>query len=226
MPMTPEKISGPTFGPASGGAPKQLIVLLHGYGADGANLIDLAPIMSTVFKDALFISPNAPHLCEVGGFGYQWFSLQDRTPDIMLSGVKTAAPFVHTLINELMGEHGLSESQVAIVGFSQGTMTGLHVALEREKPIAGMVGFSGAMITKEVKNHTPVCLIHGDADDVVPYTSMALAKSRLEELGVDVETHTRPNLPHSIDDGGLIAAMRFLAKRMGVPMPDQMRLVG
>lgn len=215
------RISGPEFGPLSGNAPKQLVIILHGYGADGENLIDLAPALASLFPDAHFIAPNAPHRCEAGGMGYQWFSLMNRAPEVMLAGVESATPYVNELLDEKLAALKLTEAQTAIIGFSQGTMTGLHVALTRAQPLAGMVGFSGAMMTQHITSKTPTCLIHGQMDDVVPFASMGIAEAALKAAGVSVETHARPYLPHSIDNEGLSIAARFLAKQFSIEIPAQ-----
>src|SRR5262245_51603610 len=134
----PPHISGPSRKPRSGGAPKQLVILLHGWGADGANLIDLADMFTGVLPDALFVAPNAPYPCEVNPFGYQWFSLNDRNPKNMLEGVRHAADVVNHFIDDQLKALSLTDDKVILVGFSQGTMTALHVALRR-KPALGAV---------------------------------------------------------------------------------------
>jgi phospholipase/carboxylesterase len=211
-------LSGPARNPKSGKA-KQLVLLLHGWGADGPNLIDLGDALSPVLPDALFVAPNAPFPCEANPYGYQWFSLIDRQPQHMLAGVSTAADIVNHFIDHALDDLGLDNSKLALIGFSQGTMVALHVALRRSPAIAGVVGFSGALIgpdslSKEIAARPPVCLIHGEADDMVPFKSMAMAQSALKDHGVSVETHTRPFLGHSIDMDGLKAAGEFLVKNL------------
>jgi phospholipase/carboxylesterase len=133
----PAHISGPVRKPRSGGAPKQLVILLHGWGADGANLIDLADMFTPVLPDALFVAPNAPFPCEANPFGYQWFSLMDRHPQHMLEGVKNAAHIVDHYIDHQLEALSLTNDKVILVGFSQGTMTALHVALRRTPQSCG-----------------------------------------------------------------------------------------
>ncbi|MBY0407788.1 MAG: dienelactone hydrolase family protein [Rickettsiales bacterium] len=203
--------------PASGGAPKQLAILLHGWGADGPNLIDLADMFAPVLPDALFVAPNAPYRCEANPYGYQWFSLMDRQPQHMLAGARNAADILNHFIDHALHDLGLDNSKLILIGFSQGTMTALHVAMRREPAIGAVVGFSGAMVgaevlAAEIKAKPPVCLIHGEADDVVPFASMKLASEALLAQGVNVETHPRPFLGHSIDMDGLKAASNFLKK--------------
>lgn len=212
------QMDGPRFGPASGGAAAQLVVLLHGVGADGQDLIGLAPFLAKTLPDAAFASPNAPFPCDMAPFGYQWFSVQDRSPSAMLAGVQATAPILDAFIDAEMERHGVSAAQTALIGFSQGTMMSLFVAPRREEAFAGIVGFSGRLIApellaEEIKVRPPVVLVHGDADEVVPYESMALAEEGLTAAGIEVETMTRPGLGHGIDPEGMTRAASFLAER-------------
>ncbi len=204
---------------ARSGKTKQLVVLLHGWGADGPNLIDLADLFSQVLPDAHFIAPNAPQVCESNPYGYQWFSLMDRQPQHMLSGARDAADILNHFLDAQLKEFALDNSKLALVGFSQGTMIGLHVALRRTPQIAALVGFSGAliapdMLSKEIAARPPIALIHGEADDVVPYASLARAVEGLKAHGVAVEQHSRPFLGHSIDMDGIKIAGEFLKKNL------------
>jgi len=204
--------------PASGKAAKQLVLLLHGWGADGPNLIDIADVLARDLPDAHFISPNAPFVCEVNPFGFQWFSLMDRSPETMLSGIRRAADLLNEFIDEQLAATGAEK--VALVGFSQGTMTALHLAMRRTPAIAALVGFSGMlvapeMLASEIKARPPVCLIHGNMDDVVPYASLANAVENLNANGVSIEAHTRPFLGHSIDMEGITTAGKFLKGVLG-----------
>lgn len=209
-------LNGPIRKPRSGKA-KQLVVLLHGWGADGPNLIDLAEAFAPTLPDAQFIAPNAPQVCEANPYGYQWFGLMDRQPQHMLNGVRSAADIVNGFLDEQLKALGLDNSKLALVGFSQGTMVGLHVAVRRAPPIAALVGFSGALLgaetlAKEITARPPVCLIHGKADDVVPFDSLKHATDALKANGVPVEAHARPFLGHSIDMEGIKIAAEFLGK--------------
>lgn len=206
--------------PASGGKAKQLVVLLHGWGADGPNLIDLAEMFKHALPDAQFVAPNAPYVCEANPYGFQWFSLMDRQPQHMMEGARGAAEIFNHFLDEQLKALGLDNSKLALVGFSQGTMLGLHVALRRVPQIACMVGFSGALVgadalAKEIVSRPPVCLIHGNADDVVPFASMGNAAQALKAHGVNAETHTRAFLGHSIDMDGIRIAGEFLKKNLG-----------
>jgi phospholipase/carboxylesterase len=210
-------LSGPKRPPQSGGKPKSAIIFLHGLGADGENLIGVADFMAAYFPDAVFLAPNAPVPYE--GAGYQWFSLYDRNPATILAGVKEAAKHLNAYIDEVMAEYELTESEIALVGFSQGTMIGIFTAIRRPRKIGGIVGFSGALIAPELlkaeaKSKPDICLIHGEADSVVPFTAMAQAVKSLKEHGFNVEDHARPNLQHSIDPEGIEIASKFLKTRL------------
>lgn len=212
-------LEGPRFGPASGGTPRSLVVLLHGLGADGNDLISLAPYWAKALPDTAFVSPHAPFPCDMAPYGRQWFSLQDRTPAMILAGVKAAAPILDDFIDAELREHGLTDDRLALVGFSQGTMMSLYVAPRRARAIAGVVGYSGALVgadllAADVKSKPPVLLVHGEMDDIVPFQAMAAAAAGLRAAGIAVETLGRPGLPHSIDEEGLLRGGRFLAERL------------
>ena len=215
------QLNGPSAGPASGGKPKQLVVLAHGLGADGNDLIGLAPYFARVLPDALFVSPNAPFRCDMSPFGYQWFSFQDRTPDTVIKGVRAAWPILDAYIDQLLAIHGLAPDKLALVGFSQGTMMSLFTAPRRAQPIAGVVGYSGRLIAPdalaaELKSRPPVVLVNGDADELIPPPAQPEAVAALKAVGIPVEAHMRPGLPHSIDAEGIDIGSEFLARVLGV----------
>lgn len=215
-------LSGPSQKPASGGKPQQLVVLLHGLGADGNDLIGLAPYWATVLPEAEFVSPNAPFPCDMAPFGRQWFSLQDRTPEAVLAGVRAAAPILDAFIDDALAARGLDGGKLALVGFSQGTMMSLYVGLRRATAPAAIVGYSGALIgadslATEARARPPVLLIHGDADEIVPFEALDRAATGLKSANVPVQTLRRPGLGHGIDDQGLRAGGQFLQQAFAGP---------
>src|SRR5438093_5891480 len=143
-------LSGPSRPPLAGGKPRSLVILLHGLGADGNDLIGLQQYWGQLVPEAEFVSPHAPFPCDMAPWGYQWFSVQDRSPAAVLAGVRAAAPALDAFIDEELQKRGLDEGDAALVGFSQGTMMSLFVGLRRAKPLAAIVGYSGRLIAPEL----------------------------------------------------------------------------
>lgn len=209
------RLSGPSRRPAAGSKPRRLVILLHGLGADGTDLIGLATYWARLLPTAEFLSPNAPFPCDMAPYGYQWFSSQDRSPEAVLGGVRAAAPILDAFIDEAVAERGLADSDLALVGFSQGTMMSLFVGLRRSRPVAGIVGFSGRLIApellaSELRTRPRTLLVHGTDDPLVPYSSLAAAETALNAAGVPVETATLFGMGHSIDEEGLRRGGLFL----------------
>ena len=217
-------LSGPSRPPVAGGKPTHLVILLHGLGADGNDLIGLQQYWGRLLPEAEFISPNAPFPCDMAPYGYQWFSVQDRTPPAVLGGVRAAAPLLDAFIDDELEKRGLEESDAALVGFSQGTMMALFVGLRRAKPLAGILGYSGRLLAPELlpdelRSRPPVLLVHGTADPLVPFDSLALAEAGLKKAGVPVETLTCVGVEHAIDQAGLERGGRFLRDVLSAPRP-------
>ena len=213
------RLSGPRVAPQSGVA-KQLVVLLHGVGADGDDLIGLAPALARFLPHAAFVAPNGPEPCEMAPFGYQWFSLQDRRPEALLRGVQATAPLIDAFLDDELARHRLDSAQLALVGFSQGTMLSLYVAPRRKAPMAAVLGFSGALLGAdalkvEAVSRPPVFLIHGDADEIVPVGALAAAVAGLQAADIPVRFEIRPGLPHAIDPEGIAHGGAFLAAAFG-----------
>jgi phospholipase/carboxylesterase len=218
------KLEGPSYGPQDGGAAGHLVILLHGYGADGNDLIGLAPAFGPLMPDVVFHAPNAPQRCEGNPFGYQWFPVSRLDPALALAGARSAAADIDAFLDETMAEHGLDESRTALVGFSQGTMMALHVGLRRARPLAGIVGFSGMLagpevLEAEIRSRPPVLLAHGDRDEMLPHMLSHRAAQVLEQNGVQVGLHVAEGVGHGIDDSGLSVAARFLLEVFGLPVP-------
>lgn len=201
--------------PESGNAPKQLVIFMHGVGADGNDLISLAPHFARILPNAHFLSPDAPFACDMAPFGRQWFSLLNRDPEILYTEAEKSRPIVNSFIDNQLSRFDLSDQDLILVGFSQGTMTSLHCALHRPNPCKAILGYSGALLSsgmkeEEITAKPPICLIHGDMDGVVPFAAMAHAATILEDLGLTVETHQRPGLGHGIDPEGIGLGISFL----------------
>ncbi|MFZ5782146.1 MAG: alpha/beta hydrolase [Pseudomonadota bacterium] len=220
------KIDGPSHGPQAGGRPGHMIILLHGYGADGNDLIGLAPVLAPLMPDVVFHAPNAPYACDGNPFGFQWFPISRLDPAAALAGVRSAAPVVDAYLDAKMAKHGLDESRTCLVGFSQGTMMALHVGLRRAHPLAGIVGFSGMLagaeeLPAEIRSRPPVLLTHGDQDEMLPAMLSQRAAEALRENGVPVGLHIAEGVGHGINDTALSHAARFLLEAFGLPMPNQ-----
>jgi phospholipase/carboxylesterase len=211
------ELSGPSRAPAAGAAPRQLVIFLHGYGADGADLIGLAPFFAQALPNAEFLSPNAPEHCDMG-FGYQWFSRENFGPDLLPQAVRRVAPVLDAFIDDALKARNLTYDQLALIGFSQGTMMALDRTMRRGDA-AAVVGFSGmvadpsAALPKAAK-HPPILLVHGNADQVLPFASLGAAEHALTTAGFKVETLERPGLGHGIDQEGATRATHFLAEHL------------
>ncbi len=209
-------LTGPRA-PARSGTTKSLVILLHGYGADGNDLFGLAGALAPHMPDTAFRSPNAPERCAVNPGGYQWFPISwlDGSPESeMKAGAARAFDTLQAYLDEAMAEEGVGPEQVALVGFSQGTMLGLQVAPRRKAPFAGMVGFSGRHIPMEapVTSPLPVLLVHGDMDEMVPVEAIHEARAALAAQGVPVEWHVSRGIGHGIAPDGLRLALDFLRR--------------
>ena len=205
-------LNGPRLAPASGSA-AQLVVLCHGYGSDGNDLIGLAPHWRNYLPDAAFVAPNAPQHHPMGA-GYQWFALSRIDPDEALRGTEAASPVLNAFVDAELDRLGLPGNQVALVGFSQGTMLSLYAGLRRKPAPAAIVGFSGLLTGADTipaaQNPPPVLLVHGDADQVVPPQALLMTANTLAAHGVPVQWHLSKGLAHGIDAFGLALAGRFL----------------
>jgi len=193
--------------------------LLHGYGADGHDLIDLADAWAERLPDTAFVAPHAPDPCAEIGFGRQWFALGNRDPHERWHGVVSARPALDGFLDAERERYGLTGGAVALVGFSQGAMMALHVGLRRPQAPAAVVGYSGMLVgpdklAEEATCRPPVLLIHGTADDVVPAQALPTAAAALADAGIACEWHLSAGLGHGIDEEGLLLGGLFLASRL------------
>jgi len=213
-------LDGPRRAPASGGPATALVILLHGLGADGNDLIGLVPALSQILPDAAFVSPNAPFPCDMAPVGRQWFSFRSTADADILAGARAAAPCLDAFVDSELQRHGLADDRLALVGFSQGTMMALHVALRRPRPCAAVIGYSGALLAPEIlpaeiKSRPPVLLIHGEADEVILFSAMAAAQAALRANQVPVHCEARPGVGHGIDEQGMAFGAAALKQTLG-----------
>ena len=214
------RLDGPRWGPASGGRARKLVVLLHGLGADGYDLIDLAPGWGQAVPEAAFVAPHAPEPCDIAPYGRQWFSVGDRTPARMLAGAEVAAGHLHAFLDEEAARLGIGPGDVAIMGFSQGAMMALFAGLRRAPPPAVLLAYAGRLLgaetlPAEIRARPPVLLVHGEADEIVPAAASREAESALAAAGVPVETVFRPGLGHGLDEAGMALGALALQRYLG-----------
>jgi phospholipase/carboxylesterase len=217
------ELDGPRLAPRSG-SPRQLVVFLHGYGADGNDLIELGGAWQQLLPQAAFVSPHAPEPCGQAPVGRQWFALTFRDPNERWVGVNKAAPVLDRFIDAELKRHNLPPSALALVGFSQGTMMALHVGLRRSVPPAAIVGYSGLLVlppngdpgqmAAEIKSRPPILLVHGDQDDLIPPQALFQSAQALAGMGLPVEWHVSAGVGHGIDPEGLRHGGEFLARAM------------
>jgi phospholipase/carboxylesterase len=223
-------LDGPRIPPKSRMA-KQLIVFLHGYGADGNDLIALGKQWQSLMPDAAFVSPHAPQPCAQAPSGRQWFPLTMRDPEERWVGVNQAQPGLDAFLDAELARHGLDESKLILVGFSQGTMLALHVGLRRKKAPAGILGYSGVLVGPEhlaergqSGNPPPVLLVHGNQDDVIPADALFLSAEQLAQANMACQWHLSSGIGHGIDGGGVMHGALFVAKCLRLKVPAEMRV--
>lgn len=199
-----------------------VVVFLHGYGADGADLLGLADPLAPYLPKTAFYSPDAPERCRNNPMGYQWFPipwLDGSTEDEARASMAHAIDDLNGFLDSVLAREGLGADRMVVVGFSQGTMMALHVLPRRDQSVAGIVGFSGRLLAPELlaeaTQHPPVLLLHGDQDQMVPFADMSLAERALRAAGFEVSTHTMRGTGHGISPDGLGMALSFIRARLG-----------
>jgi phospholipase/carboxylesterase len=220
------ELDGPRLEPKSGKA-KQLVVFLHGYGADGNDLIDIGRAWQPMLPDAAFVSPHAPRPCGQSPMGREWFPLTFRDPNERWTGVNDAAPGLNAFLDAELTRHKLPPSALALVGFSQGTMMSLHTGLRRPVAPAAIVGYSGMLVVPEniepeqfmteIVAKPPVLLVHGDQDELIPVQALLHASQSLAAMDIPVQWHISPGVGHGIDQEGLRHGGEFLRRAFNGP---------
>ena len=227
-------LSGPCQRYGAGDSASCAVIFLHGYGANGDDLIGLAPYLKQALPKAVFYSPHAPYPCEVNPMGRQWFSLASYNPEAFLylpqdeqarymqdvcerfiKDAEEVAPTLKSFVTEVSERESISLSKIALVGFSQGTMMALHVGLRLKETLGAIVGFSGALLgpkrlAQDITTRPPVLLVHGKEDPVVPFVALSAAEKTLNQCDVEVTAYACPHLGHGIDDSGLSQTIAFL----------------
>ena len=224
------RIDGPRLNPLSGQA-KQLVVTLHGYGADGNDLIELGRQWQPLLPDAAFVAPNAPELLPGSPMGRQWFSLTFRDPHERWRGVNHAGPGLDAFLDAELERFGIPASRLALVGLSQGAMMALHVGLRRPQAVASILALSGLLVLEEGKGpkslkqqaraRPPVLLVHGDQDDVIPVDALFLSMNALNAAEIPCQWHVSAGIGHGIDPGALTHGGLFLMQAFGLPFPKR-----
>lgn len=211
-------IDGPSIAPKSGKT-RFLVVLLHGYGASGDDLISIGHEWAPDLPDTAFVSPNAPDVCEMWAQGYQWFSIRALQTDPLERARQAAqaAPALHAFLDAQLEKWDVPESRMIVGGFSQGAMMAMYTMPRRKNACAGVIGYSGMLIdggalTAEGMSKMPVLAIHGDSDEIVPPASLHGIEQGFGAAGYNVETVMRPGLGHGIDHFGLTRGLSFIQK--------------
>jgi phospholipase/carboxylesterase len=209
------ELSGPRFGPSGGGAPKGLVVLCHGVGSDGHDLIGLAPMLAAALPGIVFVAPHGPEPYDMAPTGRQWFSLADRRLAPMEAGVRAATAALDRFIDATLAEFKLPATAYVLAGFSQGAMMALFAGLRRPQAPRGILAYSGMLLgpdklAAEMTNQPPVLLVHGEQDPVVPVSASRIGAEVLERLKVPTRLVIRPTLGHSIDPVGIAEGVSAL----------------
>lgn len=209
---------------SASGVDSSVVLFLHGYGADGADLLGLAEPLAPHLPDTVFVAVDAPEPSMANPAGFQWFPIPwiDGSSEAAASeGLLRSAKALNGFIDKVLAEEGIDADRLILFGFSQGTMMSLHVAVRRSEPVAGIVAFSGRLMFpermgSEAQSQPPVLLVHGDADDVVPFEEMGKAGEALQAAGFEVYAHVQQGTAHGIAPDGLSVALAFIREKLGI----------
>ena len=217
------RLDGPRL-PARSGRIRQLVVLLHGYGADGNDLIDLGRHWQDMLPETAFVAPHAPEPCAGAPYGRQWFTLTFRDMNERWRGVQHARPALDAFLDGEVSRSGLDEDKIALVGFSQGAMMALHTGIRRTRSPAAILAYSGLLVAPdgqspsvmkaEITARPPVLLVHGDRDEVIPPEALLFSSQGLASLEIPVEFHLSRGIGHAIDPDGLRLGGDFLRRAL------------
>jgi len=204
------------------GKTKSLVVFVHGYGANGDDLLSIADVLGAPMPDTAFYAPDAPNRCQMGPTGFEWFPIpwiDGSSQEVARAGMAESVQIFNDWLTQTMATEGVTAAQTVLFGFSQGTMMSLHVGPRRPEPLAAIVGFSGRLLepetlAAEVKSKPPILLVHGDVDDVVPPSSLPEAANAFTDAGFEVYTHISKGTGHGIAPDGLGLALQFMQKRL------------
>ena len=217
--MTSYILEATSISPISKNKPQQVIILCHGYGGDGEDISVLAINWQRFLPDAIFLCPNAPEVCAVNPQGYQWFDLTSEKEDVILEKSLIAEQKLNTFLDQVLDNHQLESSNLALVGFSQGCMISIQAGLKRKKEINCLIGYSGKVINqKHLSNHVnskpKIFLMHGENDTIVTPTHLLEAKEYLKKNGLNVKTKIFKNCEHRIPVEGSSLGLAFLKKNL------------
>lgn len=226
--MNIQRIDGPRLGPLNGGPARQLVVLFHGFAADGEDIISLGRQWQRMLPDAAFAAPTALEFCAQPPMGHQWFDPSSPDPADHWKGVEATAEVVNAFIDGELDKHGLDGAALALAGFSQGAIIALHVGLRRDPAPKAIVSFSGTLIGVDqldaVKARPQVLLIHGEEDNIIPVEALKYTQTALMQHGIPVEAHVAEGIAHGIDGESTWRAGAFLREAFGFQAPQEMTI--
>ena len=217
--MTNYNLEATSISPFSKNKPQQVIVLCHGYGGDGKDISTLAINWQRFLPEAIFLCPNAPEICAVNPQGYQWFDLSSDKEELILEKSLIAEEKLNTFIDQILNNFQLEPNNLALVGFSQGCMMSIQIALKKKKQISCLIGYSGKVINQKhlsdnIHSKPKIFLMHGANDTLVPPTHLLEAKEYLVKHGLKIKTKMFKDCEHRIPVEGVSLGLGFLKKNL------------